>query len=66
MTEEKIKKRINWYSWKVKCPFCDSTNIEKINLYKHSYISSGVKEPKLKLKEFRMMKCRSCNKSFWK
>jgi len=67
MEEKKARKKINWNLWKIRCPHCNSTSIEKLNLYKEIYVPYyNLSGESLKLKELQKMKCKNCSRIFWK
>ena len=55
--------KINWLRWKVRCPYCDSIDIEKLNKFRRRYVQYRTK---WKLKEEQKCICNSCKKEFWK
>lgn len=59
--KEREKKKITWDTWISHCPKCNSTKIERLNLYKGMYRKGNP----LGLKNQQKHRCEVCKYEFW-
>lgn len=62
-TEEKKKKRINWWKYKHRCPKCDATNIVWNNVFRRKWILTS--KGNWELKEQQQRECEHCHHTWW-
>ena len=56
-----IEETINWEFYRIRCPECNSINIQKLNLFKGHYKKGNP----LKKRNQQKYKCNDCGKEYW-